>query len=231
MGSFVKFLTMLIVSALLVTGCADSYQWSKSHPDYKQAPYVELAIAGVQDAFVLTRSAWFAKRLQVSTDSIQILGTQFCAQAMLKEMKGAYSKLMILPENALANAPEESQKLDERIFMKGKLPEQGVVVKDSAGNVPPRILLVHEVIVGTDLNRESFFDYSVMHNESPERTAAKNISAIVSYTLWDNEKQRPLFSAVDEIQRPVTIMTWEELDALVHQIVSEIRKNLYMGAK
>ena len=75
------------------------------------------------------------------------------------------------------------------------------------------------------------FDYAVMHNESPERTAAKNISAVVSYTLWDNEKQRPLFSAVDEIQRPVTVMTWEELDALVRQIVSEIRKNLYMGAK
>lgn len=231
MGGFVKYLTMLIVSALLVMGCADSYQWSKKHPDYKQAPYGELAVVGVQNAFVLTRSGWFSKRLNVSSDSIQILGTQFCAQAMLNEFKGAYSKLNILPESALADAPEESQKLDDRIFMKGKLPEQGVVVKDSAGNVPPRILIIHEVIVGTDLNRESFFDYALIHNESPERTAAKNISAIVSYTLWDNEKQRPLFSAVDEIQHPVLLMTWNDLETLVRLAVSEIRKNLYMGAK
>lgn len=222
---------MMAVLACALVGCSQTYQWSRKHPDYKQAPYGELAVAGVQDAFVLTRSGWFAKRLNVSSDSIQILGTQFCAQTMLNELKGGYSHLNILPENALANAPEESQKLDDRIFMKGKLPEQGVVIKDSAGNVPPVILIIHEAIVGTDLNRESFFDYALIHNESPERTAAKNISAIVSYTLWDNIKQRPLFSAVDEIQRPVLLMSWDELAALVRQSVIEIRKNLFLGAK
>lgn len=227
-----KFLVSIcFVLACTLVGCSQTYQWSKKHPDYKQAPYGELAIAGVQDAFILTRSGWFAKRLNVSSDSIQILGTQFCAQTMLNEMKGGYSKLNILPENALAGSPEESQKIDDRIFMKGRLPEQGVFIKDSVGNIPPRILLIHEVIVGTDLNRESFFDYALIHNESPERTAAKNISAIVSYTLWDNEKQRPLFSAIDEIQHPVLVMTWADLESLIRQAVAEIRKNLYMGAK
>lgn len=223
--------SLIFILACTLAGCSQGYQWSKKHPYYKQAPYGELAVAGVQDAFVLTRSGWFAKRLNIGTDSIQIVGTRFCAQAMLNELKGAYSKLNILPEKALAEAPEESQKLDERIFMKGKLPEQGVFIKDSAGNIPPRILIIHEVIVGTDLNRESFFDYAVIHNESPERTAAKNISAIVSYTLWDNEKQRPLFSAVDEIQHPVLVMTWADMETLIRLAVSEIRKNLYMGAK
>lgn len=231
MGGFVKILATLFAAALLVSGCAESYQWSKKHPDYHQAPYGELAIVGVENAFVLTRSAWFAKRLQVGTDSIQILGTRFCAQAMLNEMRGAYGKLNVLPDAVLANAPEESQKLDERIFMKGKLPEQGIVIKDSTGFAPPQILIIHEVIVGTDLNRANFFDYALIHNESPDRTAAKNISAIVSYTLWDNEKQRPLFSAVDEIQHPVLAMTWNDLEILVRLAVSEIRKNLYMGAK
>lgn len=212
-------------------GCSQGYQWSKKHPDYHQAPYGELAIAGVQDAFVITRSGWFSKRLNVGNDSIQILGTQFCVQAMLNELRGGYSKLTVLPPEALANAPEESQKLDERIFMKGKLPEQGVVIKDSEGKVPPQILIIHEAIIGTDLTREAFFDYALIHNESPERTAAKNISAIVSYTLWDNLKQRPLFSAVDEIQRPVLQMSWDELAALIRQTVAEIRKNLYLGAR
>lgn len=222
---------MMAVLACTLMGCSQGIQWSKKHPSYHQAPYSDLAIAGVENAFVLTRSGWFAKRLQVSSDSIQILGTRFCAQAMLKEMRGSYSKLNILPSEVLASAPEESQKLDERIFMKGKLPEQGFVIKDSSGFAPSRILIIHEVIVGTDLKRESFFDYALIHNESPERTAAKNISAVVSYTLWDNEKQRPLFSAVDEIQHPVITMTWDDLEILVRLAVAEIRKNLYTGAK
>ena len=75
--------------------------------------------------------------------------------------------------------------------MKGKLPEQGVSIKDAAGSIPPQILLIHEVIIGTDLKRENFFDYALIHNESEERRDVKNISAIISYTLWDNVKQRP----------------------------------------
>ncbi len=226
-----RLVSLCLILACILLGCSHGLQWSKKHPDYKQAPYGELAIAGIQNAFVLTRSGWFSKRLNVSNDSIQILGTQFCVQTMLSELRGGYSKLNVLPPEALANAPEESQKLDERVFMKGKLPEQGVVIKDSAGNIPSKILIIHEAIIGTDLSRDVFFDYALIHNESPERSAAKNISAVVSYTLWDNEKQRPLFSAVDEIQRPVLQMSWDELAALVRQTVAEIRKNLYLGAR
>lgn len=210
-------------------GCGHSYHWSKSHPAYHKAPYGELAVAGVQNAFVLTRTNWFAKRLDFG-DSTQIKATAFCAQTMLDELKGGYSKLTVLPEKALANFPEESQKLDDRIFMKGRLPEQGVTIKDSAGNVPPQILLIHEVIVGTDLKREDYFDYALIHNESQEKSVVKNISAIVSYTLWDNVKQRPLFSAVDEVQHPVIKLTLNDLELLVRATVKQIRGNLYKGA-
>lgn len=222
---------MIAILACALMGCSQTYHWAKKHPDYKQAPYGELAVAGVQNAFVLTRTGWFSKRLEVGSDSMQIKGTQFCAQAMLNELKAAYNKLNVLPENVLASAPEESQKLDERIFMKGKLPEQGIAVQDSTGNIPPVILLVHEVIVGTDLKRENYFDYALIHNESQERTTAQNVSAIVSYTLWDNIKQRTLFSAVDEIQRPAAVFGWSDLEALIKQAVAEIRKNLYTGAR
>lgn len=220
-----------VILACILMGCSQGYQWNKKHPAYHKAPYGELAVAGIQDAFVITRTGWFAKRLEIGTDSIQIKGTAFCAQAMINELKGGYSKLTVLPEKALSSFPEESQKLDDRIFMKGKLPEQGVVVRDSAGNVPPYILLVHEIIVGTDLKREDYFDYALIHNESKEKTVVKNISAIVSYTLWDNEKQRPLFSAVDEIQHPVLVMKMTDLEALIRKIVLQIRKNLFEGAK
>ncbi|MCF0224866.1 MAG: hypothetical protein HUK20_11410 [Fibrobacter sp.] len=226
-----RFFTFLVIVACLFAGCAESLQWSKKHPAYNKAPYTELALAGAQNAFVLTRTRWFASRLEVPVDSIQIRGTEFCSQALIKELKRAYTKLNVLPSNALANFAEESQKLDDRIFMRGKLPEQGIALKDSAQNTPEQILIIHEVIVGTDLKREDYFDFSLMHNESKEKGPAQNISAIVSYTLWDNIKQRPLFSAVDEIQHPVSTLKWSDLESLIQQMVSEIRKNLYQGAK
>ena len=114
--------------------------------------------------------------------------------------------------------------------MKGKLPEQGVTVTAPDGTIPPQILLIHEVIIGTDLKRENFFDYALIHNELEDKRDVKNISAIVSYTLWDNVKQRPLFSAVDEIQHPVFKLTLNDLEQLMRLTVQQIRKNMYTGA-
>ena len=210
-------------------GCSHSYHWSKSHPLYKKAPYGKLAVAGTHEAFVLTRSAWFAKKFEWNPDSIQLKATAFCEHVFLDELRRAYPNFVTIPDQNFNHFPEESQKLDSRIFMKGRLPEQGVVVKDSAGEIQPYILIVHEFIVGTDLKRETYFDYALIHNESSGKKTSTHISAIVSYTLWDNEKQRPLFSAVDEVQKPITKPTPEDLEALVRSAVKQIRINLYGG--
>ena len=225
----IRLLTMLLLSTLLLGGCAGSYHWSHKHPDYAKAPYGELSVTGLQKAFVITRTKWFANRLDFG-DSTQIKATALCAQAMERELRGGYSKLTVLPDSLLDSAPEESQKLDERIFMKGKLPEQGVVINAPDGTVPPQILIIHEVIIGTDLKRENFFDYALIHNETEQQRVVQNISAIVSYTLWDNIKQRPLFSAVDEIQHPVKQLSISDLEQLMRLSVQQIRKNLYTGA-
>ncbi|MCQ2054615.1 MAG: hypothetical protein MJY82_04910 [Fibrobacter sp.] len=222
---------ILCIMVCALVGCSPSYHWSKSHPMYQKAPYSELAIAGTSEAFVLTRSSWFAKKFKWSPDSIQLKATAFCKDVFLNELRRAYPSFEQIPDANTKNFPEESQKLDSRIFMKGRLPEQGVMVKDSSGKTPPYILLLHEFIVGTDLNREDYFDYARIHLENTSKKTSKNLSAIVSYTLWDNNKQRPLFSAVDEIQRPISTPTPNDLEALVRSAVKQIRVNLYEGAR
>ena len=208
-----KSIISLGFAICMLAGCADSYHWTASHPAYNKAPHGSIAVTGIENAFVITRSSWFAKRLEIEKDSIQIKATGHCKKIFENEMRKTYGSLLILPDSVNANSPEESLKLDERIFIKGRIPEQGVSLKDSAGNVPPVILILHEFIIGTDLKRENFY----------------NVSAIFSYTLWDNLKQRPLFSAVEEIQQPITTYKLNNLTNLIQMAVQKIHKNLYAG--
>ena len=144
-------------------------------------------------------------------------------------MRKGYGKLTVLADSAITKFPEESLKLDERIFIKGHIPEQGVTLKDTSGKEPPMVLILHEFIIGTDLKREDFFDYALIHNESGSIRKPENVSAIFSYTLWDNLKQRPLFSAVDEIQQPITTYKLANLTNLIQIAVQKIRKNMVAG--
>ena len=226
-----KRLAILCAIACILAGCGPSYQWSKSHPLYRQVPYSELALTGTGNAFILTRSKWFAKKLDIDPQKVQEEATDFCRRAFIDEMKRAYPALKELPDSAVSKFPEESQKLDDRVFIKGHFPEQGVSVTDAGGNVPKYILILHEFIVGTDINREVFYDYELIRQESAEKKTSKNLSAILSYTLWDNENQRPLFSAVDEIQRPIAQLRMDDLKAVVSEAAKKIRINLYEGVQ
>ena len=226
---FKKSILSIGFAICMLAGCADSYHWTASHPAYNKAPHGSIAVTGIENAFVITRSSWFAKRLEIEKDSIQIKATGHCKKIFENEMRKTYGSLLILPDSVNANSPEESLKLDERIFIKGRIPEQGVSLKDSAGNVPPVILILHEFIIGTDLKRENFFDYALIHNESGGIRKPDNVSAIFSYTLWDNLKQRPLFSAVEEIQQPITTYKLNNLTNLIQMAVQKVHKNLYAG--
>ena len=101
---------------------------------------------------------------------------------------------------------------------------------DSSGNIPKNILIIHEIIIGTDLNRENYFDYALIHNESTEKKTSNNLTAIVSYTLWDNEKQRSLYSAVDQVEKPIQKISVGDIEALVSDIVTQIQRELNAGA-
>lgn len=213
----------------ILYGCSQSYLWEHSHPAYKQAPQNSIAITGLDDAFVVTRSSWFAKRLDISKDSIQTFTSHFCAATFLDEIHKQYPTVSVIPDKVINLYPEESQKLDSRIFIKGHLPEQGVSVKDSAGNTPPHILIIHEFILGTDLKREDFYDYALIHNESPEKKTSKNLSIIVSFSLWDNNKQRSLYSAVIEKEQPIVKLTLSDIETLTRAAATQIHSDLAKG--
>ena len=215
----------------ILCGCSQSYRWQQSHPSYKKAPTDAIAVTGLDEAFVVTRSSWFAKKLEISKDSIQTFTSHFCSKAFLDELNKSYASVTVLPDAAFNHFPEESQKLDTRIFIKGHLPEQGIVVKDSAGKAPPYILIIHEFILGTDLQRENFYDYALIHNEAPEKKTSKNLTAIVSYTLWDNEKQRPLYSAVNQFDQPNVKLTLADINQIVVMSVKQIKQNLTSGVQ
>ena len=225
-----KRLAIVCARACILIGCGPSYRWSKSHPLYTQVPYSALSITGTDNAFILTRSKWFAKKLDIDPLKVQEEATQFCRQAFLDEMKRAYPALKQIPDSAVTRFPEESQKIDDRVFIKGHFPEQGVSVTDG-GNTPPYILILHEFIIGTDINREVFYDYELIRQESAEKKTSKNLSIVLSYTLWDNENQRPLFSAVDEVQHPIAKITMNDMRAAVAEAAKKIRINLYEGAR
>lgn len=215
----------------LLQGCGVSYQWSKSHPLYKDAPTKSITVTGLSDAFVVTRSGWFAKRLEISKDSIQTFASGYSSKMFLEELKKLYPTVNVIPDSAINKFSEESQKLDDRVFMKGFLPDQGVQVKDLNGNIPNQILIIHEFILGTDLKREDFFDYNLIHNEAEEKKGAINLTAIYSFTLWDNFKQRPLYSAVNEIQQPIKKFTLSDIQRIVTKAALQIKKDLAEGVQ
>ena len=226
---FKKFAIVLAIACIL-TGCGPSYHWTKSHPLYKQVPYSSLSITGTENAFILTRSKWFAKKLGFDSLNVQKEATKFCEQVFLDEMKRAYPGLKQIPDSSILRFPEESQKSDDRVFIKGHFPEQGVSVTDG-GSVPPYILILHEFIIGTDINRVIFYDYEIIRQESAEKKTSNNLSIVLSYTLWDNVNQRPLFSAVDEIQHPITKITKDDMKAAVTEAAKKIRIHLYEGVR
>ena len=58
------------IVACILLGCGTHYQWTKSHPAYRIPPRDDLAVVGADKAFVLIRSAWFAKKLNIDRQEV-----------------------------------------------------------------------------------------------------------------------------------------------------------------
>ena len=93
-------------------------------------------------------------------------------------------------------------------------------------------MLIHEITLGTDLNKSSFFDYSQKQNEIDQKKAPVNMSVIMSFTLWDNLTQVPLYSAISEQQRKIFPKTsLEDIADLLKLTIKEIPQKISSGVK
>ena len=191
---------VLLFTAILVA-CSGK-QWSASHPHYRESPDAggEIALVGLHRAIVITRDKWFSKNLDIPRDSVYaVLGAE-AEKAFAGELrKTRYPNIVLWPDSAYESFPGESIRLDSRIFVKGNFPAQGKTDSMPGATAPRHVILIHEITIGLDLSRDDFYDYALINRETPEKRTSNSLTVILAYTLWDNEKQRSLHSAVSEI--------------------------------
>lgn len=185
-----------------------------------------IGIVGVQNAFILSRAKWFSNRLEIPMDSIHQKTDHLIISNFINEFKNNYPQASIFPDSIEKDWPIESQKLDKSIFLKGRLPAQGIVISNE-NKTPPYLFILHEFLIGTDLDRNLYYDYTQGDQELEIKTTVHHITAILSYTLWDNLKQIPLFSSVIEIQEPYTNkLTETYLKQITQKAVKEIHQEI-----
>lgn len=218
----------------MLSACAPSNRWSASHPSYSKSPTSNDAVGFIvaENAFILTRAKWFSNRLEVSMDSIHQKTDELISSTFKSSLQKHYPQLKIIPTSTQKTFPEESQKLDRVVFIKGRFPAQGTEVATESGEKPPYLLILHELIIGTDLSRSIYFDYTQNQQEIEFQTLVKNITAIASYTLWDNFNQRPLLSSIIEIQQPfVNVLTMNDLKQLTEKVAEQVQREIKQKAR
>lgn len=194
----------IIFFCLIFSGCS-STRWNAAHPKYNQAPQKneKISLIGFRDAFVLTRDAFFSKRLGIQRENVFSVIENLTDSVFENSLKNHFSHLTLFPDSLKKTFLEETQKLSEHTFLKIRIPEQGVILQTDSDK-PQFVLIIHDFIFGTDLIRDNYFNYTLAHQETETKRSVENLSLIMTYTLWDNLKQRALFSSAIEIQQKIS---------------------------
>lgn len=226
-------LALLFFTAFALASCAGEH-WNASWPTYRSAPGKNdsLAILLPGETFTLMRAKWFSNKLSIPEDSSYFLLGKLTDSLFFQSIQTYFSNALILPGEKRNSFPEETQKLDERIFIRGRFPAQGNKVQTAENLTPKYLLLINEWILGTDLDKRTFFDYAKTQIESPPKKAVENISVIMTWTLWDNLNQRPLHSSILENNRkPTPKKESEDLQQMIREIAQEIVRQIDRGNK
>jgi len=190
----IKYLALC--SAFLLS-CSQNF--TNSHKFYSNPPAKTESVGVVQldDAFMLTRTSWFAEKLNIHGDSIYDKLGALTDSVILSELSKTWNVSAISKKDR-ETFSRETLKMDKTIFIKTKFPEQGVEIGSSN-----YLFIIHEYTLGGDLQAENFYDYTKANVEMPQKKNFKNFSIIATFTLWDNKKQIPLRSGIIEVQTPL----------------------------
>lgn len=226
---FTSAFVACLAAALLA--CSVGATWNASWPSYSVPPAKTDAVAllGPGDVFTLMRAKWYSNKFGIPEDSTYAYFGRLADSVFKQTLVHSYTNLAYLDEALRKTFPEETQKLDDRIFIKGHFPEQGETV---GGEAPPKyLILIHELTLGADLDRKTFFDYSLTQNEAPEKKAVENITIIMTFTLWDNLRQRPLYSSVVEVSEPAGKQpTLDQVSGMLRKAAATIPYEISKGA-
>jgi hypothetical protein len=177
---------------------------SNSHKLYSGTPAKSESVCYVElgSAFMLTRADWFAEKLNIQYDSIYSKLEVLTDSIFISELQKKW-ETSIVSKNEREKFSRETLKMDKTIFIKTRLPEQGVEVLNNSGNIPNYLFIIHEYTIGGDLQAENFYDYTKANVEMSQTRKFKNLSIIATWTLWDNKKQIPLRSGISNSQMQI----------------------------
>jgi len=189
----------LVASAFLMLCLACSQNFANSHKFYRDPPakVENVGVVQLDDAFMLTRSSWFAEKLNIQGDSIYSKLEALTDSIILSELSKSWNVSAVSKKDR-ESFSKETLKMDKTIFIKTRFPEQGVEIGNSN-----YLFIIHEYTVGGDLEAENFYDYTKANVEMSQKKKFKNFSIIVTFTLWDNKKQIPLRSGIISAQTPI----------------------------
>ncbi|MCL1957930.1 MAG: hypothetical protein FWF63_11465 [Fibromonadales bacterium] len=178
---------------------ACSQNFTNSHKFYSSPPAKTENVGVVQldDAFMLTRTSWFAEKLNIQGDSIYDKLEKLTDSIILSELSKSWNVSAVSKKDR-EQFSKETLKMDKTIFIKTRFPEQGVEIGNSN-----YLFIIHEYTVGGDLDAENFYDYTKANVEMSQKKKFHNFSIIATFTLWDNKRQIPLRSGIISVQTPI----------------------------
>jgi hypothetical protein len=204
---------LFVITLLLWNSCAQTH-WHKSHPAVGSAfPVRVLAYSPIsQDNVFILSSHRFARDFAMERSKVAAQTATVIQEIPLFMLKGPYTTGILQSGQDSLFAFREQQSLGSNLFMDVTYPKQGqrllMEPNPEGATMPTHALLFHQIFYGANISPKSLFSL----NQSQQNTLGTNaeqkeLGIVVGYTLWDNAKQRALYTGAvgKTIPMPATI--------------------------